>query len=110
MSKALDRLNRLFDKIAAKLPWSAKFLAWLRNPKNAIVRVPVAILLILGGIFSILPFLGLWMLPLGLIFLSIDLVFLQEPVTKWIVIGQRKLSGVVRYLRDVWSNMRRWWA
>jgi hypothetical protein len=30
-------------------------------------RIPLAILLIFGGIFSFLPVLGLWMLPLGLV-------------------------------------------
>lgn len=36
------------------------------------VRIPLGILLILGGIFGALPILGFWMLPLGLILLSAD--------------------------------------
>lgn len=103
MSKASMRLERLFAQITIKLPWSAKFLNWLRNPKNAIVRIPVAILLILGGIFSFLPLLGIWMLPLGFILLANDIVWLQEPVTKWIIIAKRKII-------EAWRNMRRWLA
>ncbi len=34
--------------------------------------MPVGLLLIVGGVFSILPVLGLWMLPLGLVLLSED--------------------------------------
>lgn len=90
MSKANIRLNRTFDKIAAKLPWTAGILNWLRTPSNAWIRLPVSILLIVGSIFSFLPLLGLWMLPVGLLFLSIDLVILQEPVTRFIIIIQRK--------------------
>lgn len=96
MTKADVRLNRLFDKIAFKLPWTAKFLTWLRSPSNAIVRVPVAFLMILGGIFSFLPGLGLWMLPLGLLFLAIDIIQLREPVTKYAVLGQRTVVNWIR--------------
>ena len=34
--------------------------------------MPVGLLLIVGGVFSILPVLGLWMLPLGLVVLAED--------------------------------------
>ena len=36
------------------------------------VRIPLGILLVIGGIFGALPILGFWMLPLGLILLSAD--------------------------------------
>lgn len=110
MSKASVRLERLFTEIAVKLPWAADFLNWLRTPKNAIVRLPVAFLLILGGIFSFLPLLGIWMLPLGLLILAIDVVVLQEPVTRWIIIAKRKFSEIWRWLKTAWQNMRRWWS
>lgn len=42
-------------------------------PRSRILRVGIGVLLILGGIFSFLPILGAWMLPLGLIVLSIDI-------------------------------------
>lgn len=36
------------------------------------IRIPLGVLLVLGGIFGALPVLGFWMLPLGLILLSAD--------------------------------------
>jgi len=36
------------------------------------VRIPLGILLVFGGLFGALPVLGFWMLPLGLILLSVD--------------------------------------
>ena len=42
----------------------------LRHPKARYIRIPVAVLSIVGGVFSFLPVLGLWMLPLGLLRLT----------------------------------------
>ena len=53
-----------------------------------------------GGVFSFLPVLGIWMLPLGLLLLAIDLVFLQGPVNLAIVRGTRKWSTWSRARRD----------
>jgi len=41
-------------------------------PKNRAIRITLGLLFILGGIFGWLPVLGFWMIPLGLLFLSID--------------------------------------
>jgi hypothetical protein len=46
---------------------------WLRQPAARWLRIPAGLLLIVGGVFSILPILGLWMLPLGLVLLAEDL-------------------------------------
>jgi hypothetical protein len=46
---------------------------WLRRPSSRWVRIPAGVLLIGGGVLSILPFLGIWMLPLGLMLLAEDL-------------------------------------
>ncbi len=42
-------------------------------PRSPWLRITIGVLLCLGGVFSILPFLGIWMLPLGLLVLSIDI-------------------------------------
>ena len=43
-------LDRKIDQIADKLPESAGgFLRWLRGPSSRWVRVPIALLLIVGG-------------------------------------------------------------
>ena len=57
----------------------------------------MGILLMLGGVFAILPFLGLWMLPLGLLLIAYDIPILQKPVGrfmlwaigKWAALRQR---------------------
>jgi hypothetical protein len=61
------RLDRQFDRLNEHLPRVAgERIVWLRKPSSRWVRLPIAILLIVAGVFSFLPVLGLWMLPLGL--------------------------------------------
>lgn len=42
-------------------------------PGPPIIRIVAGILLILGGMVGFLPVLGFWMLPLGVLILSVDL-------------------------------------
>jgi hypothetical protein len=42
-------------------------------PASRALRITLGILLCLGGLLWFLPILGLWMLPLGILLLSIDL-------------------------------------
>jgi len=42
-------------------------------PSSRPLRIIVGVALCIGGLFWFLPILGLWMLPLGLLMLSIDL-------------------------------------
>jgi membrane-bound ClpP family serine protease len=96
--KEQARLDRQLDKLEEALPDPpSKFLAWVRRPSHKFIRIPIAILLILGGIFSILPMLGAWMLPLGLMLLAIDLPFLQAPVNRGILWSER-----------TWIRFQRW--
>jgi hypothetical protein len=44
----------------------------VRVPAHPVARIAFGVLLCLGGLFSFLPILGVWMLPLGLIILSVD--------------------------------------
>jgi len=91
LSKSRQRIHRQFDQIESALPaWAARMLAWLRRPSAMLFRIPLGILLVLGGIFSFLPVLGIWMLPLGLMLLAIDIPLLQGPVSRAIVWGKRK--------------------
>lgn len=41
-------------------------------PKNRAIRIGLGVTFLIGGLFFWLPFLGIWMIPLGLLFLSID--------------------------------------
>lgn len=104
-SKSYARLNRQFDRLQRRIPgFAAGWLDWIRRPGARLIRIPLGILLVLGGIFSFLPVLGIWMLPLGLLLLAIDLVFLQGPVNSSIVRGSRKWSTWSRSRRDRKAN------
>lgn len=84
-------IDRHYAWFEAKLPpGPAKFIGWLRKPSSKLVRLPLGILLIIGGIFSILPILGLWMLPLGLILIAQDISWLEKPVAKMLGWIERK--------------------
>lgn len=91
--KPTRRFEREFNRIERSVPPSVALLfAMLRTRRAMLIRLPLAILLILGGIFSILPVLGIWMLPLGLLLLAVDLPALRGPLSALIV------------------RFRRWWA
>lgn len=89
--KDADGLKRRLDRFERELPRSAgRSLRWLREPSARWVRIPAGLLLILGGIFSILPVLGLWMLPLGLLLLAQDLPFLRRPMRRSLLWVERR--------------------
>jgi hypothetical protein len=101
MSKSAQRLNRLFDKLERRIPpFAANWLRWVRRPEARMFRLPLGILLVLGGIFSFLPVLGIWMLPLGLLILALDFIFLQAPVNTAILRGGRRWTTWQRARRD----------
>jgi hypothetical protein len=74
------KIDEYFEALYQRLPVSiSKFFRWLREPSLLPVRFTVAILLIVGGVFSFLPILGIWMLPLGLLLMAQDVPALQKP-------------------------------
>ena len=81
------------DRACLMLPERGrKIVAWLREPARLPVRIVAAILLILGGIFSILPVLGLWMLPLGLMLLAVDVALIRPTVSAAFIRARRRAS------------------
>ena len=60
-------------------------------PGSPLIRVLLGILLVIGGILGFLPILGFWMIPLGIVVLSIDLHFVR------------------RFRRQVEVRALRWW-
>lgn len=84
-------IDRHFAWFETKLsPRLAKFVSWLRRPSSRLVRIPLAILLVVGGVFSFLPILGLWMLPLGLLLIAQDVPLLQKPLARLLGWIERK--------------------
>ena len=74
-------LNRYFEIIDRRVPVRvSQSIRWLRKPSSFGVRLAVAMLLIVGGIFSFLPILGFWMLPLGLMLIAQDVPLLEKPL------------------------------
>lgn len=76
--KDRERERRLKLLIRRLPPRLQKAVRWLRQPAARWARIPAGLLLILGGLFSILPILGLWMLPLGLVLLAEDVPLLRR--------------------------------
>ena len=78
--RLLDGLDRLED--------------WNRR-QSPFLRIPLGLFLCVGGVVSILPLFGLWMLPVGLLVLSEDIPWLRdrrERFEGWLrrLIGQRR--------------------
>ena len=90
------RLDRQFDLLERRFPRAARPLQALRAPGWWMLRVPVALLLIAGAFLAILPVFGLWMLPLGLLLLAVDVPRLKRPI-----------SGAIIRARRRWENRRR---
>lgn len=90
-AEAKAELDRHFEWIAERLPEKgARFVRWVRQPSSRWVRIPLALLLVVGGILSFLPILGLWMLPLGLLLIAQDVPFLQKPLADALGWAERK--------------------
>ena len=101
MASTKAELNRYFEMINRRVPTRiSQFIRWLRKPSSFIARLAIAVLLILGGIFSILPVLGLWMLPLGLLFIAQDIPFLQKPLVRTLAWTEKKWQSI----RSKWKN------
>jgi hypothetical protein len=75
------KIDGYFEAAYRRLPLGvSRFIRWLRQPASFPVRLVVAIVFIVGGVFSFLPILGIWMLPLGLLLIAQDVPALQKPI------------------------------
>ena len=85
-----DRERRL-QLLLRRLPQRLQgVVRWLRQPSARWLRVPAGLLLMVGGVFSILPILGLWMLPLGLVLLAEDVPPLRRGTDRVLVWIERR--------------------
>ena len=96
-NRAERRFARQFEHLERTYPRLKRPLAALRERRWWMLRLPLGLLLIVGGFFGILPILGFWMIPLGLLILAVDLPMLRSPVAA--------LSIWFRRRAEVWS----WW-
>ena len=92
-----DRERRL-ELLICQLPTRLQSaVCWLRRPAARWVRMPAGLLLIVGGVFSILPILGLWMLPLGLVLLAEDV----KPLRR----GMDRVLAWIEHRRPHWMGL-----
>ncbi|MGY8631096.1 hypothetical protein RAD15_01190 [Bradyrhizobium sp. 14AA] len=71
------------DKLVHRLPpRMGDTVTYLLKPSSRWVRIPSGALLVVGGVFSFLPVLGIWMLPLGLALLAEDVPALRSSRSK----------------------------
>ncbi|EAR51443.1 tryptophan synthase subunit beta [Oceanicola granulosus HTCC2516] len=94
------RLIRQIHALSGDSPRIRAAVDSLFRRRRGWVRIPLGILFILGGIFSILPLLGLWMLPIGLMLLAFDLPALRAVVVSLVIRGRRW----VQKLRHRWRR------
>lgn len=84
-----DLLDHACAKFEEHLPGRLqRSLRWLRSPSAKLLRIPLGIIGLLGGLLWFLPVLGAWMLPLGLLLLAQDIKPLRRPVGRailWLV-------------------------
>jgi len=88
------RLELLIRRLPARLQSAVR---WLRRPAARWVRIPAGLLLIVGSVFSILPILGLWMLPLGLVLLAEDV----KPLRR----GMDRVLAWIEHRRPHWMGL-----
>jgi hypothetical protein len=62
-------------------------------PRSRLARIVIGVLLIFGGILGFLPILGFWMVPLGLLVLSVDLPRVRRWRRQLVVWWERRKRG-----------------
>ena len=98
--RAERRFRRQFEHLERNYPILRRPLTALRERRWWMARLPLGILLVIAGFFGILPVLGFWMIPLGLLILAVDLPMLRAPVTALSIWGRRRAEVWWWWLRD----------
>jgi hypothetical protein len=91
MNQPGDEFEDRYQRLQQSLPDPfSRFLGWAKRPSSRWMRIPLGIVLIIGGLLSFLPILGIWMLPLGVLLLALELPFLRRPLVRALdAIGRR---------------------
>jgi hypothetical protein len=86
LDRELERLEtRLPDRIAGVMKTVREGSAWR--------RVPIGSALIVGGVFSFLPVLGIWMIPLGVVLIAKDVPPLRSPTARMLAWAYEKTTS-----------------
>jgi hypothetical protein len=93
------RLRRQFEAIERLVPVGKGIVRALRQRRYRMVRIPLAVILVPGGMLGFLPVLGFWMLPVGLLLLAVDIPFMRPAISAALIRSRRRV--------ELWR--RRWW-
>lgn len=85
-------LERELDRLSAQLPGWAQWAAAIPRGSNKWVRVPAGVGLTVGGCLWFLPVVGIWMLPIGLATLAVDVPPMRRPTTRMLGFINRRLE------------------
>lgn len=92
MADEKARLERQFDAIGREVPPARRIIGPLLHGRLSRFRLPIACGLILGSFLWVLPVFGLWMLPLGLLLLALDVPRLRPVVSGLLIRGRRRIG------------------
>jgi hypothetical protein len=88
-------MDRLQGHLENHLPeWASRNFDRLRQPEAVWVRAPAGVALAAGGVLSVLPGLGLWMLPVGLALLAVDVPVMQGPLARALNFTNSKIERI----------------
>ncbi len=62
----------------------------IKLPRSRALRIALGIALVLAGLVGFLPVVGFWMIPLGLIVLSVDLPLVRRARRRSVVWWERR--------------------
>jgi hypothetical protein len=94
------RFQRQFEVLSRLIPALRRPMDMLRRKSWRAVRIPLAVICILGGMLWFLPLFGLWMLPFGLLMLAVDVPVLRGPISALVIRLRRRISQ----WRSRWRN------
>ena len=75
-------------------------------PANRVLRIAIGVVLVLLGLVGFLPILGFWMVPLGLLVLSVDIAIVRRWRRRFSVWATRWWRVYRR--RQPFKNIRKW--
>lgn len=110
MKKAKGQFLKAYARLERLAPVrTRRVLRWLHRPDAKPVRIPVAILCLVGALFSFLPLLGIELLPLGLLLLAHDVPSLRQPaagMTMWFL---DRYEAALKFCRARHAAWNAWW-
>jgi hypothetical protein len=91
-NKHEHRLRRQFEAIERLLPVGKGIVRGLRQRHYRLVRIPLALVMIPGGLLGFLPILGFWMLPAGLLLLAVDIPAMRPTTSAALIRSRRRIE------------------